>query len=90
MLEYAASSEKRPGLKVRSKGARLMVYPARIAPPDTSTIGAKVSIRIHDQEPGKFRDLLGHLVDLTHVRDKNGVIKEFNPEKIVAWKVVSK
>jgi hypothetical protein len=67
-----------------------MVYPAQIAPPDTSTIGEKVSIRIHDEEPGKFRDLLGHLVDLTHVRDKNGVLKEFNPEKIVAWKVVKK
>ena len=84
-------SRRRNGhVKVGSKGALFMVYPARIAPPDTSTIGAKVSIRIHDEEPGKFRDLLGHLVDLTHVRDKNGVIKEFNPEKIVAWKVVSK
>ncbi len=60
-----------------------------ITTPDSSIIGARVSIRVHDEEPGKFRDLLGHLVDLTHVRDKNGVVKEFDPSAIVAWKVVS-
>ena len=60
-----------------------------IAAPDSSIIGARVSIRVHDEEPGKFRDMLGHLVDLTHVRDKNGVVKEFDPSAIVAWKVVS-
>ena len=60
-----------------------------IAAPDSSIIGARVSIRVHDEEPGKFRDLLGHLVDLTHVRDKNGVVKEFDPSAIVAWKVGS-
>ncbi|MEY4623789.1 MAG: hypothetical protein RLZZ07_419 [Actinomycetota bacterium] len=60
-----------------------------ITAPDSSIIGARVSIRVHDEEPGKFRDLLGHLVDLTHVRDKNGVVKEFDPSAIVAWKVVS-
>jgi len=60
-----------------------------IAAPDSSIIGARVSIRVHDEEPGKFRDLLGHLVDLSHVRDKNGVVKEFDPSAIVAWKVVS-
>jgi hypothetical protein len=61
-----------------------------ITAPDSSIIGARVSIRVHDEEPGKFRDLLGHLVDLTHVRDKNGVMKEFDPAAIVAWKVVSR
>jgi hypothetical protein len=66
-----------------------MVYPARNSPPDAAVIGAKVSIRVRDEEPGKFRDLLGHLVDLTHVKDKNGAIKEFKPEEILAWKVVS-
>ena len=60
-----------------------------ITAPDSSIIGARVSIRVHDEEPGKFRDLLGHLVDLTHVRDKNGVVKEFDPSAIIAWKVVS-
>ena len=60
-----------------------------ITAPDSSIIGARVSIRVHDEEPGKFRDLLGHLVDLSHVRDKNGVVKEFDPSAIVAWKVVS-
>ena len=61
-----------------------------ITAPDSSIIGARVSIRVHVEEPGKFRDLLGHLVDLTHVRDKNGVMKEFDPAAIVAWKVVSR
>ena len=66
-----------------------MLEHVRITAPDSSLIGARVSIRVHDEEPGKFRDLLGHLVDLTHVRDKNGVVKEFDPSAIVAWKVVS-
>ncbi len=65
-----------------------MLEHVRITAPDSSLIGARVSIRVHDEEPGKFRDLLGHLVDLTHIRDKNGVIKEFAPDSIVAWKVV--
>ena len=54
--------------------------------PGASDIGSRVTIRIHDEEPGKFRDLLGHLVDLTHIRDKRGMIKGFDPEKIVIWK----
>ena len=65
-----------------------MLEHVRVAAPDRSIIGARVSIRVHDEEPGKFRDLLGHLVDLTHVQDKNGVIKEFDPAAILAWKVV--
>lgn len=56
--------------------------------PGAGDIGARVSIRVRDQEPGKFRDVLGHLVDLSHVRDKNGTIKEFDPHLIVAWKRV--
>lgn len=58
--------------------------------PTTSDVGSRVTIRIHDEEPGKFRDLLGFLVDPTHVRDKRGVIKSFDPRKIVLWKVLDK
>lgn len=58
--------------------------------PTTSDVGSRVTIRIHDEEPGKFRDLLGYLVDPTHVKDKRGVIKSFDPEKIVLWKIVEK
>ncbi len=65
-----------------------MLEHVRITAPDSSLIGARVSIRVHDEEPGKFRDLLGQLVDLTHIRDKNGVIKEFDPATILAWRVV--
>jgi len=54
--------------------------------PDSGDIGARVSIRIHDEEPGKFRDLLGYLVEPTVVRDKNGILKTFEPDQIVAWK----
>jgi hypothetical protein len=54
--------------------------------PSQSDIGSRVTIRIHDEEPGKFRDLLGHLVDLTHIQDKRGEVKAFNPQEIVVWK----
>lgn len=54
--------------------------------PDSGDIGTRVSIRIHDEEPGKFRDLLGYLVEPTVVRDKNGILKNFEPDQIVAWK----
>ena len=57
-----------------------------MTPPGESDIGSRMTIRLHDEEPGKFRDLLGHLVDLTHVRDKHGTIKAFDPDQILAWK----
>ena len=60
--------------------------PTRRPTPDSSDVGSRVTIRIHDEEPGKFRDLLGDLVDVRHVRDKHGVIKAFDPTQIVAWK----
>lgn len=56
--------------------------------PEAEDIGSRVTIRLHDEEPGKFRDVLGHLVDLTHVRDKHGVLKAFDPNQIVIWKKV--
>lgn len=55
-------------------------------PPGVSDIGSRMTIRVHDAEPGKFRDLLGHLIDLTHIRDKHGTIKAFDPDQIVVWK----
>ena len=54
--------------------------------PSASDVGSRVTIRVHDEEPGKFRDLLGHLVDPTHVRDKRGTLKAFDPSQIVMWK----
>lgn len=54
--------------------------------PDPSDVGHRVTIRIHDEEPGKFRDLLGELVEVNQVLDKYGNIKRFDPERIVAWK----
>jgi hypothetical protein len=61
---------------------------ARGLAPSAQEIGSRLSIRVNDEEPGKFRDFLGYLIDLTHIRDKHGVIKEFDPARIVAWKVV--
>lgn len=54
--------------------------------PSESDVGSRVTIRLHDVEPGKFRDLLGHLIDPTHIRDKHGVIKAFDPHHILVWK----
>jgi hypothetical protein len=54
--------------------------------PGLGDIGSRVTIRLHDEEPGKFRDVLGHLVDLTHIRDKHGVLKAFDPNQIAIWK----
>lgn len=58
--------------------------------PSLGDVGSRVTIRIHDEEPGKYRDLLGYLIDPTHVRDKRGVVKSFDPQKIVIWKVLEK
>jgi hypothetical protein len=46
-----------------------------------------VSIRLFDDEGG-FRDLLGRLESPTHVRKKDGTLREFDPLKIFLWKVV--
>jgi hypothetical protein len=46
-----------------------------------------VSIRLFDDEGG-FRDLLGRLETPTHVRKKDGTLREFDPLKIFLWKVV--
>ena len=54
--------------------------------PSAGDVGSRVTIRLHDDEPGKFRDLLGHLVDPTHIRDKRGALKGFDPSRIVVWK----
>jgi hypothetical protein len=56
--------------------------------PTTSDVGSRVTIRLHDEEPGKYRDVLGHLIDPTHIRDKRGVIRAFDPSDIVIWKVL--
>lgn len=58
--------------------------------PTAGDVGYRVSIRIHDNEPGKYRDLLGHLVDPTHIQDKHGVRKAFDPQKIVAWRILER
>lgn len=58
--------------------------------PSLADVGLRVTIRIHDDEPGKYRDLLGHLVDPTHIRDKRGNLKAFDPEKIAIWKVLER
>jgi hypothetical protein len=56
--------------------------------PEPADVGSRASIRVHDDEPGKYRDLLGYLVSPTSIRDKHGVIKSFDPTRIVAWKLL--
>ena len=57
--------------------------------PQESDIGKRVSIRV-SESTGGFRDLLGFLVGLTTVEKKDGSRHEFDPAKIVAWKLVPK
>lgn len=56
--------------------------------PGAEDVGMRASIRVHDKEPGKFRDLLGYLESETSIRDKHGAIKNFDPARIVAWKLL--
>ncbi len=62
--------------------------PERTSAPRVQDVGMRASIRIHDEEPGKYRDLLGFLVSPTSIRDKRGAIKSFDPARIVAWKLL--
>ena len=50
-------------------------------------IGKRVSIRLHDPDGG-FRDILGHLETPFSLRNRHGIILEFNYEQIFVWREV--
>jgi hypothetical protein len=50
-------------------------------------IGKRVSIRLHDPDGG-FRDILGHLETPFSLRNRHGILLEFNYEQIFVWREV--
>ena len=53
----------------------------------TELIGQRVSIRLHDPDGG-FRDILGHLVSPSSLRNKRGELVEFSHSEIFVWRQV--
>ena len=51
-----------------------------------SDIGKRVTIRLHDA-PG-FRDIVGHLITATSLRNRHGEIVEFDSTKIYIWREI--
>lgn len=51
-----------------------------------SDIGKRVTIRLHD-EPG-YRDIVGHLLSQTSLKNRHGQIVNFDPKKIHLWREI--
>lgn len=51
-----------------------------------SDIGKRVTIRLHD-EPG-YRDIVGHLISPTSLRNRDGQVIEFDPSQIYVWRAI--
>ena len=51
-----------------------------------SDIGKRVTIRLHDK-PG-FRDIVGHLISPTSLRNRDGQVIEFDPSQIYVWRAI--
>ncbi len=51
-----------------------------------SDIGKRVTIRLHD-EPG-YRDIVGHLLSSTSLKNRHGQIVNFDPKKIHLWREI--
>jgi hypothetical protein len=54
--------------------------------PGPAEIGLRVTMRLH--ESGGPTELLGFLETLTTIRKRNGEIVTFDPEQVVAWRIV--
>ena len=52
-----------------------------------SDIGKRVTIRLHD-EPG-YRDIVGHLVSPTTLKNRHGNLVNFDPSKIYIWREIT-
>jgi ribosomal protein S18 acetylase RimI-like enzyme len=52
-----------------------------------SDIGKRVTIRLHDA-PG-FRDIVGHLLSPTSLKNRHGEIVQFDPAQIYIWREIS-
>ncbi len=51
-----------------------------------SDIGKRVTIRLHD-EPG-YRDIVGHLISTTSLRNRHGQVINFDPQQIYIWRAI--
>lgn len=51
-----------------------------------SDIGKRVTIRLKGEDG--YRDLVGHLISPTSLRNRHGEVKEFNPAQIHIWRIV--
>ncbi len=51
-----------------------------------SDIGKRVTIRLHD-EPG-YRDIVGHIVSPTSLKNRHGELVDFDPAKIYIWREI--
>ena len=51
-----------------------------------SDIGKRVTVRLHDA-PG-YRDIVGHLITATSLRNRHGEIVEFDPTQIYIWREI--
>jgi GNAT superfamily N-acetyltransferase len=52
-----------------------------------SDIGKRVTIRLHD-EPG-YRDIVGHLISPTSLKNRHGELVDFDPAKIYIWREIN-
>lgn len=52
-----------------------------------SDIGKRVTIRLHDA-PG-YRDIVGHLISPTSLKNRRGEIVQFDPAQIYIWREIS-
>jgi ribosomal protein S18 acetylase RimI-like enzyme len=51
-----------------------------------SDIGKRVTIRLKGEDG--YRDLVGHLISPTSLRNRHGEVKDFNPEQIHIWHII--
>ena len=51
-----------------------------------SDIGKRVTIRLHDA-PG-YRDIVGHLISPTSLRNRHGEVVQFDPAQIYIWREI--
>jgi ribosomal protein S18 acetylase RimI-like enzyme len=62
------------------------LYYSAVVEISASDIGKRVTIRLHD-EPG-YRDIVGHLLTTTSLKNRHGEIVQFDPAQIYIWREI--
>ncbi len=60
--------------------------PPKASHPGAGQLGLRVAMRLH--EPSGPTELVGVLETLTTVRKRSGAVVTFDPEQVVAWRIV--